>query len=73
MALNEIDDLMAALVASDHFSRELERMYYDNLLDEVGADLVLAHIELMRETGAPVPAPALALELLIKRNKVLLR
>lgn len=71
--MQTIGDLMAALVAGDRYSNELARMYYDNLQNEMGADLALAHIELMREAGEPVPAPALALESLIKRNKALLR
>lgn len=64
-----VDDLMASLMTG---SSELERMYYDDLQNDMGADLVLAHIELMREAGEAMPASALAIELLIKRNKALL-
>lgn len=50
----------------------LEGLYFDNLQDEIGADLVLAHIELMQEAGEAIPAPALAVAALIQRNRALL-
>ena len=67
--LNNFDDLMKALSARD--SIELERMYYENIQDDMAPDLVLAHLELMREAGETIPASALALEALIKRNLAL--
>ena len=60
---------MKALSARD--SIELERMYYENIQDDMAPDLVLAHLELMREAGETIPASALALEALIKRNLAL--
>jgi len=35
----------------------------------VGSDLVIAHIELMREAGEPVPASLLALEAVLRRGR----
>jgi hypothetical protein len=67
--LNSFDDLMEALSAGD--SIELERLYYENLQDDMVPDLVLAHLELMREAGETIPASALAIEALIKRNLAL--
>jgi len=67
--LNNFDDLMEALSAGD--SIELERLYYENLQDDMVPDLVLAHLELMRDAGETIPASALALEALIKRNLAL--
>lgn len=36
---------------------------------EVGSDLVIAHIELMREAGEPIPAALLALEAVLRRGR----
>jgi hypothetical protein len=51
-----------------------ERHYVFDLAnspDPIGADLALAHIELMRADGETVPTPLLALEqLLFIRNKI---
>lgn len=64
-----VDDLMVSLMAG---SSELERMYYENLQDDMAPDLVLAHLELMREAGETITPSLLALELMIKRNKAFL-
>lgn len=57
--LNNFDDLMEALSAGDSIG--LERLYYENLQDDMAPDLVLAHLELMREAGETIPASVLAL------------
>jgi hypothetical protein len=36
---------------------------------EVGSDLVIAHIELMREAGESIPASLLALEAALRRGR----
>lgn len=64
-----VDDLMASLMAGRSW---LEQMYFENLQDDMAPDLVLAHLEIMREAGETITPSLLALELLIKRNKALL-
>lgn len=66
--METLEELTAALEAG---SSELERLYFENLQDEMAADLVLAHIKLMLDAGEPIPASLLALEALILRNKAL--
>lgn len=57
-------ELVAELVAGDAFG--FERMAREH--PEGGRDLVLIHLELMRDAGEPIPAPLLALEAIIRRG-----
>lgn len=66
--METLEELTAALEGG---SSELERLYFENPQDEMAADLVLVHLELMRDAGEPIPAPLLAMEALILRNKAL--
>lgn len=70
IAMQIVDDLMVSLMGGRSW---LEQMYFENLQDEMAPDLVLAHLELMREAGETVTPSLLALELMIKRNNALLR